>query len=90
MDGYEDLLERQLEGELLLCQARLARLQDIEAVCRSEFVQTQRREEQIETHLAFLKESRRLNPGAFKYQPPENDIWIDAHFDHQCCDYSSP
>jgi len=79
--NYETVLENQLQGELLRCQARLARLQDIEAVCRSEFVQAQRREEQIQEHLAFLVESRRLNSRAFEYQPPEIDIWTDAQLD---------
>lgn len=81
MIDYESVLENQLQGELLRCQARLARLQDIEAVCRSEFVQAQRREEQIQRHLAFLGGSRRLNSRALEYQPPEIDIWTDCQFE---------
>jgi|GEM_PF-3687036 len=68
-------LENQLREELYLCQARLARLQDIEAVCRTEFVEAQRREEQIHKHLAYLYESQQMSPSAFVYQPPEIDIW---------------
>lgn len=90
MNAYETWLENQLQGELLRCQARLARLQDIEVVCRSEFVQTQQREEQIQKHLAFLGESRRLNPRAFEYQPPEIDIWTGSQIDCQWQDCNSP
>lgn len=78
MIDYETVLENQLQGELLRCQARLARLQDIEAVCRSEFVHTQRREEQIQRHLAFLGESRQMHPRALEYHPPEIDMWTDG------------
>lgn len=78
MIDYETILENQLQGELLHCQARLARLQDIEAVCRNDFVQTQRREEQLQRHLVLLEQSRRLNPRALEYHPPETDIWTDA------------
>lgn len=83
MIDFETILELELRGELLRCQARQARLQDIEAVCRSEFVQAQQREEQIQKHLAFLGESRRLNPRALEYQPPEIDIWTDCQLEWQ-------
>ncbi len=83
MNDFETMLENQLQVELLLVQARLARLQDIEAVCRSEFVEAQRREDQIQTHLAVLEESRQLNPKAFVYRPPEIDIWTHCQSEWQ-------
>ncbi len=81
MSIYDVDIEEQLQEELLLCQARIARLQDIEAVCRSEFTQTQEREDQIQRHLALLHESRRLNPKALEYQPPTSDTWATNRYD---------
>jgi hypothetical protein len=77
MNDYKLIFEQELYDKLTECLARQARLHNLEWEIRAELIRLEQDEERINTMLARLSESKKLNPCSVASESITNEAYFE-------------